>query len=459
MNKSNLSDTTKIALFNILLFLILLFWNLHQPFMGDDDGVAAGDVLATHTLMLALEHQYFFWTGRVVAEVLKFGLESQSYLWILSPTVKIINSFVVVFAMNLIYQILFAKDYRFWRYFIVVTIFIISYICIGNFALDFIWYTVAMQYAWGFALILYLVISFYNEWQSNKKVSSLRLLFYSISALFLGLYNEIYVAFVVALLAALVITGMVFKFSLKPLYNKQYLVFLTILAISSPFMIFAPGNFVRQEGYLSDPANAIPYTNIFLKFAMTYVRFFRYGYHVVAAVLIFMIGIWVWKRRKQLPASLSRFMFFMLVLLNIHIISFVGVAYYSPISSRMNIFIDLIIFLVFAKFVSYYFSTNNLRFVSKFKVLYVLLNLVVVIWVSYSYILLYSFYQERYRLIFLAKSQGIENVQVPSYCVSSVFKWPVYVTDITWDARNFVNYGMAAFYGVKSIEALPCRDG
>ena len=160
------NDREKILFFNLILFFILLFWNFYQPLMGDDELTSAIDVLGKHDLFYVLYRQYFFWTGRMSAEILKFVFESQSYLWLFKPIVKIINSFVVICLINIIYRILYAKVYKFKSYFITSTAFIISYIAIGTFAMDFIWYTVAIQYAWGFTLILYLFICFYNEWQT-----------------------------------------------------------------------------------------------------------------------------------------------------------------------------------------------------------------------------------------------------------------------------------------------------
>ena len=445
-----MQDKQKIFYLSLGLFAVMLLWQFLQPFMDDDYWAAAFDVLVNHNILKTLHDRYYDNNGRMFAEWLKFVFESKSYLWFFYPLVKIVTSIVIVITVNLVYQYLFAKEYRFWRYYITTSGFILFYIASGWFAQDFIWYTVAMQYAWGFCVMLWLGLVFYQDYQQDQSASWSQLVLYVILGFLTGLYHEMYIAFIVNVVATAIIITWLFKLDWQRLLKVQYFCFIIPCLLSGIFLVIAPGNFVRRAGFLAHTTNVIHY-GLLMKIAMTYVRFFRYGYHVVAGVLLAFIGIYLYKKRSTLPRSLLIFMTFFLILLNLHILSFFMVAYCVAISGRMNIFIDFILYLLFAKMLYFIIEQKYYMLSNKFKIFWVGVSFLVIIWVSYSYLLLYQFYQERFKLIEIAKSKHIQDLIVPPYCESSFFRWPVHFEDITPDKNLLPNFGIADYFAIRSI--------
>ena len=51
------------------------------------------------------------------------------------------------------------------------------------------------------------------------------------------------------------------------------------------------------------------------------------------------------------------------------------------------------------------------------------------------------------------------NIVLPKYCAPFLFKWPVYLDDITDNKNRMENYGLADYFGVNSVmvESHSCR--
>jgi hypothetical protein len=271
-----------------------------------------------------------------------------------------------------------------------------------------------------------------------------------LSGIFIGFYNEIYIAFVADLYLSTFIVWIIFKKPLRDLMKMQYIVFLLAVLIAGIISIKAPGNFKRQQTYLL--SGQIPNSGILVKFLMTYVQFFRYGYHVAFGFILLWIGIWTYKSRKILPHNLTITLTFLLVLVNIHILSFVGIAYYSPISGRMLLIMDSIIFLTL--FIFFQYKLRQFDF-GNYKLLFYGFGLILIAYVSIAYYQLHQFSLRREQFI---ANNTQENLTVPKYCPNRLLKYPVYFDDINEDKNGFKNTGFATYYNRTSVVIGACSE-
>jgi hypothetical protein len=436
-------------LINLGLFVIFLVWNCHQPLVADDFVRSAIDVLNNGTLFLALKNSYYGWSGRLSAEILAYVLFSKSYLSYFIPLINIVNSLVLVSILNLIYKLALGKNHK-SKLGLFSLLYLTYFILIGTFAQDFLWKTVAIQYAWGALILLTIIWKFYITLEIKQNDPWWQILLYGLGGIFIGFYNEIYIAFIADIYLSVFIVYIVFK---KPLYNlikTQYIIFLLAVVICGIISIKAPGNFLRQQTYLSK-GNILHY-GILSKVFMTYVQFFRYGYHIVFAFILLWIGISTYRNRKIIPHKLVITLSFLLILLNIHILSFVEVAYFSPISGRMLLIMDSIIFLTFFKF--FHYKLRNFD-IEKYNYFFYNIGLIIIAYVTISYYQLYKFNLKREKIL---KNNAAANLAVPRNCTNIILKYPVYFDDITENKKDFRNIGFAAFYGKKSIVTGACSE-
>lgn len=431
------------SIINIILFTILLLWNTYQPLVADDFGRAYADVLKNNNLLSTIHHQYYTWTGRISAEILAYFFLSKSHLNYFIPLINFINSVILVALLNVLYKLAYGRNYTNSNFVVFSLLYLIYFLLIGTFSQDFLWKTVALQYEWGLLVLLAIIWRFCQNLELKQNSTSWAIIVYTISGIFIGFYNEIYIAFVADLYITIFIVWILFKKPLRDLAKIQYIIFLLAVLISGIISIKAPGNFVRQQTYILN--NHIPQYNLLIKLFMTYVQFFRYGYHIAFGVILLWIAIWTYKYRKTLPQNLLISLTFLLILLNIHILSFVEVAYYSPISGRMLIFIDSIIFLIFFKFFEYKLANVNLKY---YHYCFYAFSLIIIIYVSFAYYELHKFNVMREQLI----AKRVQNdLTLPKYEVNFLLKYPIYFDDITTDKNDFRNISLAKYYGLNSV--------
>lgn len=448
----------KILYFNIVLFLIVALWQFLQPFMSDDYWIASFDVVAKHTVIANITTQYYINTGRIFAEWLKFVFESKSYLFIFYPIIRLLGALTVVISVNLIYQYLFGKEYKFRRYYFITSGFIIFYIACGYFAQDFIWYTVSMQYAWGFCLTLFIGLIFIDNYKNQAPANRSLLLLYALFGFLIGIYNEIYIALLFDVFITAIIITIIFKLELKKLLLPQYFTILISSLCGFIVLFLAPGNFVRRAKFIANnPSTA--HDSIFTKILMTYDRFFRYGYHIIAAVIILGFVIYCYKNKHKYKLADVIFITFLIILLNIHILSFFEIAYYSPIAGRMNIFIDAIIYLIIAKFIIITVLPIKYTNMRRITIFWIVITTIVVAWTTYAFINVHNFYEKRYALIKKDKALGLTDLVLPPYCANLLVKWPVYLEDVTPYKDRLANFGLADYFEVHSIvvESKACN--
>jgi hypothetical protein len=446
--KNSIKFTKQIIMINSLLFSLFLIWNFCQPLTADDYLFTFLDVIHNNSLWKTISLNYFNWTGRSSAVFLVDVLLGASYLVYTLPLINILNSIIAVLTLNLIYKLIWGSEYKPVKLWVVCVLYIAAYTAIGTFSQDFLWKTVAIQYLYGFCLLLFIFWRFYLNLNSKATTSFVSLFFYCIAGIFIGFYNEIYVALVCGVYLSAIIIWYIYKKPWAQLIQTRYIIFLTAVLISGVISIMAPGNTVRRTTYLSQIHDT--HYNIITKFLMTYVQFFRYGYHVVIGVILFYVSIWTYKNRKIIPQGTLEYISFLLILLNIHILSFVGIAYYSPIAGRMLLLMDSIIFILLYKF-----------FCIRFQLLYIVrpsikplngatrvikycffgFSIILFTYISLSYYKLHQFILQREYFIDIKynSNHNDTNFVLPQLDLNMILKYPVYFDTMRTHDKEFIN--------------------
>lgn len=413
-------------------FFILFLWNYLQPLTADDYGYSITDALYQGKLINVIYHRYFTWSGRISADILVFSVLAQHSIKYMLPIINLLNSVALFGIIYVLCKFSCGNKVKLKHFYYIGILYIAYFVIIHTFAQDFLWKTVAIQYAWGMCLLLIVMWRFYQDWRSPVAPNKIYLLYLLVFGTLIGLYNEIFVAFVGALYLAGLITCYIFdKNKIRALIRANYMIFLLGVMIGGLILVVAPGNYARQETYLpSHHINSTSY-GFLAKIAMTYVRFFRYGYHVLFAFLLIFIGISTYKKRHTMPRELLVSITFLLTLLNLHILSFVEVAYYSAISGRMLILMDSIIFMIFIKYILW--RTRLFELVLHNYVW--TLGVFLLIYVSFSYYKLHQF-------IVKQQEQITQNTQVKlsQLELNRVLRYVIYFDQKRTDDKTFSRY-------------------
>jgi len=364
-----LSNSFKKTAYWLIFFLVILWWNYCQPLTADDYSYAFTNSLSRGNLIHDITNRYLTWSGRISADFLVLLLLNQQTLNFMLPLVNALSALAVVFILHYLTIILYGRQYKLSNASLVSAIYIIFFVASATYAQNFMWKTVAIQYGWGMALVLGLIVNHYLPSCPKYSVANtyimrggyfLSLLFYAISGVFIGLYNEIYVAFIIAFFTSCMLVSWQFKLSFNWLRNWRLWIFLLALTIAGIVSICAPGNFIRRATYFANSSVGAAHYGYLYKIFMTYVQFFRYGYHVIFALVIVYVIVWLLRNRQKIIRHDYIMLNFLILLLNLQILSFVEVAYYSPIAGRMLIFIDTTLFLILYKFLQIRYHPNNL---------------------------------------------------------------------------------------------------
>ena len=176
---------------------------------------------------------------------------------------------------------------------------------------------------------------------------------------------------------------------------------------------------------------------ILTKLIMTYVQFCRYGYHVLIVLIFIGMGYWLVKKRKLVSLNDMKHIVFLFILLNLNILSFFEVAYYSPIAGRMLVCVDSIIFCIIVKFIIIYNEVNSFKVLYKIKLkyFYLLLSLLVIL-VTYAYYNVHLFILNKQMDI----SRGVvDSKKFVEYKSNFIFNYIVYFDNERTFTTDFVS--------------------
>ena len=201
-----------------------------------------------------------------------------------------------------------------------------------------------------------------------------------------------------------------------------------VIIPSSYIMLSAPGNFIRQSRQLADKHLTAHTYSLPMQLILSYIfGFFRYGYHILLAFVLIYIAYWVYKNRNTLSKEILIYFTFLLVLLNMYILSFFKIAYFVPIVGRMLIVMDSLIFLIIFKFCAICFANYYKQKIIpvKYKIIFILFALFIFGYITISYYFLHQFIINRQSLI-NSSSTINSQIKLPGYTASKFFKYPIY---------------------------------
>lgn len=413
----------KIIQLQLLVFVILYFWNYLQAFTADDYTYIFYNAIHNNSLFEILQQRYLNWSGRLGADGLVLTFLNQSSLNYILPLINVINALSLLIIINFLYIYIYGKIYKVKDFLVLTLSYVTLFLLIHTFAQDFLFKTVAIQYSWGFAI---LAITLYKLFLEEEYCGNKYLPLFILSGIFIGLYNEIFIAFILDLYLLLFIICIFFKKSFKVYFSFNSIAFFITTLFSGAILILAPGNFVRRATYFSSNNLNINDFSIITKFLMTYVRFFRYGYHVGFAVIIVYILYYLYTNKNILPIHYVTKILFLIALLNIHIVSFLEVAYYSPVSGRMLIIEDSIMFLIVYQFalMRIMLRQNTVSKIDKIGIKLKIFAIIIVIFVTYSYCKLHAFILVRQN--YIQNNINQENIKLPDYNGNVIEKYIFY---------------------------------
>ncbi len=426
----------------IILFSFFLLWNYWQPFTADDYGYMFSKIGISYQLIEVLKQRYIGWSGRLSADALVYIFLNKNTLLYMLPIINLLSAFSILISLHFICKFIFSKSYSTLAFISCSLFYLLFEILIKTFAQNFLWKTVAIQYAWGFALVLWLIDRFFKILNYQKRITWYETLIYGICGVFIGCYNEIYVAFIVDIYLATAIIFVIFKKNLKQLVNVPIIIFFLSTIISGILSISAPGNFVRRSTYIVEH-NIPSHINIFYKFLMTYVQFFRYGYHAILAIVILYIGYWSYKNKNKIAQNNLMHLMFLIILLNLHLLSFVEIAYYSPIAGRMLIFMDTIIFCLIYKFILIICEINNINIVNSSKVFKHYMSgglLILLLTVTAAYYNLHQFIKMQQQLVISNLMGSYDDSTTHPYNDNAIFGYIVYYDNMRTYKIDFIKF-------------------
>lgn len=430
--------------------------------IADDFAFSNVNAIYNHSLLYNLILYYyssaFAGGSRVFTMLLDLVLFGKSYLYYTLPILNIVSGIMLVVWLNLVYVLVWGRDnFKLKKFVILITIYLFyEILVVHDFAETFMWKTITIQ-SWGAVILLFTLVNFYYD--LFKPAKFYQIILYCLLGLLLPFWHEVYIAFTLAVAISSIVIVLLFKpLPLKALFKYTHLAFLFGMSLSSYFVLTAPGNFIRTHTILSSLPATVQHTPFITKLLMTYEKLFVKNRYILLVSLIVLALIWLYRNRLNISNSLIAYFVFLILLLNLDILSFFQVTYFYPISGRMRLFIDLISFvLLFKAMVSLWQIkgyTYRPNWLSTWLVFIILLS-----YLSISYNIIYRLGYDRDHLIRQLKANGETNLIIPQWCVNGLLKLPIYFDDIVYPNETYyslVNMSIANYYNVKSITPKEC---
>lgn len=427
----------------LAIFFYFLFLNFCQPLAMDDFWRAINDTLVNGTFFHFLIQDYTGWTGRISAQALVYALFSKKYLTLSLLTINIISSISMSLFIIFIFKIVTRNKYSLAsKDFIIYSFFFALMFTWTGFIGQVIWKTAAIQYLWGYAI---LIVLYYYLIIENKSFYLISLL----GGLFIGLYNEQFVAVLLLFCLAYFIER---KINNK-IINKGILFFLTGLLIGGAILIAAPGNYVRMDQMSNDQSISL------LNQLLYFIHIFKYNLwpHTMIIVWLFIL-YFILAITNQKNSKISVLIYSLTLIISIFIMAPLATSY------GLQIRLMLIYYIIFFIAVMQPFYDNQSVAITTihkaFKKIYILflIGLLIIMGVMGSaYYSIYKFNQNRQKLITELHNKNIENITIPTFELHGEAQpYGITFEAITCDSTNDNNKAFAAFYGFKTVKAEDC---
>ncbi|MEY8701855.1 DUF6056 family protein, partial [Francisella philomiragia] len=173
--------------YQIIIYLLIFFYfliiNFCQPLQMDDLWRSNVNALHDGTVWSHIKSDYFYWTGRVSAQLPVYLLFNKSYPSLVY-VIDIINALALTVLVIYLYKSIVKNQQSVLsRKFVVYACLFMGYFIENTFLGNAMWKTIGIQYLWGISLVVW---GFYFLFVENKHSRILSI----ILGIFLGLYNE-----------------------------------------------------------------------------------------------------------------------------------------------------------------------------------------------------------------------------------------------------------------------------
>lgn len=257
----NISNKQKILLILSGIFILMLVLNYLTPLLADDysysnmmDGspiTGIGDIIINQ-----IGH-YFKWGGRSISHTI-----AQIFLALVSKNIfNILNSFVYVLLIYLIYRIAKPKDKD--KPSLLIVIHLLLWFILPVFGQTCLWIIGSCNYLWTTLLIL----TFLNIYKNlDKEDSIFKIIFMFILGIIAGWTNEnTSFGLLIIILGILITRKLENKKEELPIWTKTGFIGALIGFI---ILIIAPGNFIRNEAFADETFIVIKLINRIAKYTM-----------------------------------------------------------------------------------------------------------------------------------------------------------------------------------------------
>lgn len=246
------------------IFCIFLFINLCQPLVMDDFWLSNINALYKGTIFTNIYQDYFYWTGRVSAQIPVYLFFNKSYPFLLG-FIDLINAFAMTSLIIYLYKSVIKNEYNVCsKQFIIFLSLFLLYFFKSGFISSATWKTGSIQYLWGLSLLVYIFHKLHVE---NISQSLLSIIY----GIILGCYNEAF--FMVIFI--IIFYYIIFQITAREKLNKNTLFFFIPFIVSGVLMIIAPGNYVRTGGMLGGQTLFYYLASHFIDFIILFVTKFE----------------------------------------------------------------------------------------------------------------------------------------------------------------------------------------
>ena len=436
------TKTTKITNFQwtlIILFVIfclILVLNFLTPLIADDFSYSlynGNRINSWNDIFSKIRFQYMSINGRVPLHF--FAIFS---LYINKTIFNIINSFMFVFLIFLVYKHIIGKKKH--QPLLLLLISLLLWFFIPVFGQTVLWVTGSCNYLWGMTIILAFLLPFRLSLESKPSNSKIMILLMLLFGILAGWTNENTAGAMIFISIFLLI---IYKRKNKNIPLWMYSALLGSL-IGFILMITAPGNAIRIENIGGSNE-----TNIILMYIRRFIIYINISFRYILPLIImslFSISYLYKKNKEKLLICLPYFIGGILA---------VCAMVLSPIFPDRAMFGSVILIIICIGIGI--FNSNKEEFM---KITIPVLAFVMLICFTFTYLWAlndnYRTFREwnnRINIIENAKKEGIYELEVPVIFADSRYNALYQSFEITNNFNSWPNTAIAEYFGIKSIKS------
>ncbi|APC96136.1 hypothetical protein IBE10_06010 [Francisella tularensis subsp. novicida] len=411
------------TIFILLIFLFFLYLNIFQPMSGDDLLRFNMDSLYNQSILNQLRLDYHSLTGRISAQILVYVFLNKSYPFLLY-IFNLINSLIMTLFIIILYKIIsIDKGEIFSKKFIVFfSIFMILF-GLNNSISQILSKTIALQYFWGIALLIYF---YYKCFTKNKFAPILSF----ITGLVIGLYNE--AIFLVCF--SIIFSYIIYQLIQHQRINKNIYFFLVPFILGGIVMFSAPGSYHITETRLHDSPFELLIKNFWKYIFMIFTEFELSPLFILAVLTVI-------KFENSKPKKIITILCLFLVWLTIYPICF-------QFTRRVALIYMFFYFSIISYYIYNYSSKINEILTKNYKIFcfggLIIVGLFLYIFGKYHYYQIARLHKIQYY-----RNLGQQNISLEPIKFTGIQL--IKVEDIHEDPNEYANTVFAKAYGFNKV--------